>query len=70
MKHSNAKMIALALVGILLLLSVPAGAYFQDHILAATAKVQYRISLRSEIILYIIFAPSSMKTMLGITKKA
>ena len=44
MKHSNAKMIALALVGILLLLSVPAGAYFQDNILAATAKIQYRIS--------------------------
>ena len=44
MKHSDAKLIALALACILLLLSVPAGAYFQDNILAATAKIQYRIS--------------------------
>lgn len=43
MKHSNAKFIALMLVGILLFLSVPAGAYFQDNILAAAAKVQYRL---------------------------
>lgn len=43
MKHSNAKFIALMLAGILLLLSVPAGAYFHDNILAATAKIQYRL---------------------------
>lgn len=44
MKHSNAKLTALALAGLLLLLSVGVGVYFQDNILAATAKIQYRIS--------------------------
>ena len=43
MKHSDAKLIALALAGILLLLSVGAGAYFRGNILAATAKIQYRL---------------------------
>ena len=43
MKHSDAKLIAFALAGILLMLSVPAGAYFRGNILAVTTKIQYRL---------------------------